>query len=192
MNKTKNAIFHSAVKVFSNNGYNGATMDEIASNAGVAKGTLYYHFKSKEDIFKYIITEGVDIMKNEIDEATNKEKNPLEKLKAVCKAQLNLIYKNKDFFKVIASQLWGKEVRQLELRDTMRCYVNHIEEFVKAAMDVGSIKKGNSLFVAYAFLGTLCSVSLYEVVNAQDEDINNVIENLMDYILKGIGVQSSN
>lgn len=187
MNKTKSAIFHSAIKVFSNNGYNGATMDEIASNAGVAKGTLYYHFKSKEEIFKYIITEGVDLMKNEIDEATNKEKNPLEKLKAVCKAQLNLIYKNKDFFKVIASQLWGKEVRQLELRDIMRCYVTHIEEVVKAAMDVGSIKKGNSLFVAYAFLGTLCSVSLYEVVNAQDENINNIIENLMDYILKGIG-----
>lgn len=192
MNKTKSAIFSSAIKVFSNNGYNGATMDEIASNAGVAKGTLYYHFKSKEDIFKYIIVEGVELMKNEIDEATEKEKNPLEKLKAVCKAQLNLIYKNKDFFKVIASQLWGKEVRQLELRDIMRCYITHIEEFVKAAMEVGSIKKGNSLFVAYAFLGTLCSVSLYEVVNARDENINNVIENLMDYILNGIGIQSNN
>ncbi|MDF2503569.1 MULTISPECIES: TetR/AcrR family transcriptional regulator [Clostridium] len=187
MNKTKSVIFHSAVKVFSSNGYNGATMDEIAINAGVAKGTLYYHFKSKEEIFKYIISEGVDLMKNEIDEATNNEKSPLEKLKAVCRVQLNLIYANRDFFKVIASQLWGKEVRQLELRDIMRRYVNHIEEFVRAAMDAGYIKQGNSLFVAYAFLGTLCSVSLYEVVNAEKDSIDSIIENLMDYILTGIG-----
>ncbi|AGK95163.1 transcriptional regulator [Clostridium pasteurianum BC1] len=191
MNKTKNAIFHSAIKVFSNNGYNGATMDEIASNAGVAKGTLYYHFKSKEEIFKYIITEGVDLMKNEIDEATNNEKSPLEKLQAVCRVQLNLIHENRDFFRVIASQLWGKELRQLELRDIMRRYVIHIEEFVKAAMEVGSIKEGNSLFLAYAFLGTLCSVSLYEVVNAESDNINGTINNLTDYILTGIGLQKS-
>lgn len=190
MNKTKDVIFYSAIKVFSNNGYNGATMDEIASNAGVAKGTLYYHFKSKEEIFKYIIAEGVNFMKSEIDEATNKEKTALEKLKAVCKVQLNLIYKNRDFFKVIASQLWGKELRQLELRDIMKSYVIHIEEFVKDAMEAGSIKKGNSLFVAYAFLGTLCSVSLYEVLNEEDDNINNSIENLMNYILNGIGLQS--
>ncbi|AJA46162.1 transcriptional regulator, TetR family [Clostridium pasteurianum DSM 525 = ATCC 6013] len=190
MNKTKDNIFYSAIKVFSNNGYNGATMDEIASNAGVAKGTLYYHFKSKEEIFKYIIEEGVNLMKNEIDEATDKEKTALEKLKAVCRVQLNLIYKNRDFFKVIASQLWGKELRQLELRDIMRNYVVHIEEFVKDAMEAGSIKKGNSLFVAYAFLGTLCSVSLYEVINAENDNINNTIENLMNYILNGIGLQN--
>jgi AcrR family transcriptional regulator len=48
MNKTKNTIFEAAIKVFSSNGYNGATMDDIALNAGVAKGTLYYHFKSKK------------------------------------------------------------------------------------------------------------------------------------------------
>lgn len=190
MNKTKDAIFYSAIKVFSNNGYNGATMDEIASSAGVAKGTLYYHFKSKEDIFKYIITEGVNIMKNEIDEATNKEKSALEKLKAVCRVQLSLIYRNRDFFKVIASQLWGKELRQLELRDIMKSYIIHIEEFVKDAMEAGSIKKGNSLFVSYAFLGTLCSVSLYEVVNKENDDINNSIESLMNYILNGIGLKN--
>ena len=52
MNKTKRLIFYSAIKIFSDLGYRGATMDEIASNAGLAKGTLYYHFTSKEEISK--------------------------------------------------------------------------------------------------------------------------------------------
>ena len=40
MNKTKKAIFNAAIKVFSIEGYDSATVDEIASEAGVAKGTL--------------------------------------------------------------------------------------------------------------------------------------------------------
>ena len=52
MNKTKNLIFESAIKIFSESGYRGATMDDIAANASLAKGTLYYHFKSKEEILR--------------------------------------------------------------------------------------------------------------------------------------------
>ena len=55
MSNTKDAIFFAAIKVFSTNGYAGATVDEIAAVAGVAKGTLYYNFKNKEDIFKFVI-----------------------------------------------------------------------------------------------------------------------------------------
>lgn len=40
MNRTKKLIFESAIRIFSDCGYRGATMDDIASNAGLAKGTL--------------------------------------------------------------------------------------------------------------------------------------------------------
>ena len=52
MSKTKQGILNSAIKVFSTKGYDGATMDDVAIVGGVAKGTLYYHFKSKEELFK--------------------------------------------------------------------------------------------------------------------------------------------
>ena len=68
MNKTKRLIFKAAIKVFSQNGYNGTTMDDIAKEANVAKGTLYYHFKSKEEIFKFIINGGMDIISEKLEE----------------------------------------------------------------------------------------------------------------------------
>ena len=70
MNKTKRAIFESAIKVFSNCGYTGATMDEVVARAGVAKGSLYYHFKSKEELFIFIIKEGINLIHEEVDKAT--------------------------------------------------------------------------------------------------------------------------
>lgn len=186
MNKTKRAIFDAAIKIFSISGYDGATMDDMAQEAGVAKGTLYYYFKSKEEIFKYIITEGVEVIKEQIAETVEKEEDALSKLKSLCALQLKLVYEKKEFFKVIMSQLWGQEVRQLELRNVIGSYINSIEKYMKQAIDEGVIKNGEPYFMAYIFFGLLCSAAVYELINKGKSDIDEVTENLMTYILHGI------
>ncbi len=188
MNKTKNSIFLSAVKVFSSNGYDGATMDEIAMSAGVAKGTLYYHFKSKEEIFNYIISEGMKLIQDEISEVSNNSDTALGRLKSVFKVQLMLVHRNKDFFKVVASQLWGKELRQFELRNKVESYINDIEGLIDDAVKLNELKKGKSRLMAYSFIGNLCSSSIYEISNS-DENMDDVVGSMMDYILNGIGIQ---
>lgn len=188
MNKTKKIIFQSALTVFSKNGYDGATMDGIAEAAAVAKGTLYYHFKSKEEIFKYIIKEGMMLIKEEIELIAHREDDPLMRLKALCRVQLSLVYENRDFFKVIMSQLWGQELRQLELRKSIGNYIQYLQEYLKDAIDRGQIINGDVYFMAYTLFGTICSTAVYELLNENDTDVNNVIDNLIQYILKGIEV----
>ena len=51
MNKTKRRIFNTAIKMFSEKGYDNTSVEEITAIAGVAKGSLYYHFSKKEDIY---------------------------------------------------------------------------------------------------------------------------------------------
>lgn len=188
MNKTKKAIFQSAIEIFSKAGYNGATMDDIAVNAGVAKGTLYYHFKSKEEIFNYIITNGLEMMRVAVEDAVKAEENILLKIRTMCKFQLELIYENKDFFKVIMSQVWGQELRQVELRKCIEEYLKTIEKFLQEGMDNGVLKNSDSNFMAYTFFGTLFSAAIYELINAENTDIDMVIDNLMNFIFKGIEV----
>ena len=188
MNKTKRLIFEAAIKVFSENGYNGATMDDIAVKAGVAKGTLYYHFTSKEEIFKFTIEEGMNIIIDEIETAIALEQTPIDKLKALCKLELSLVYAKKDFFKVLMSQLWGQEARQFELREVIHNYIKYLEKFIKEAMDDGYIKQGETSFIAYTIFGTICSASIYELINHNEADVDDVIDNLMNYILNGISM----
>ena len=49
---TKERILHTALQIFAEHGYEGARMDKIASEVGINKASLYFHFKSKEDIFR--------------------------------------------------------------------------------------------------------------------------------------------
>ena len=54
----KQRILTGALEVFKSKGLEGATMDEIANQSGFGKATLYYYFKSKEDVFSAILEDG--------------------------------------------------------------------------------------------------------------------------------------
>ena len=189
MNKTKRLIFYSAIKIFSDLGYRGATMDEIASNAGLAKGTLYYHFTSKEEIFNFIVKEGVKILKSQAMEIQSMEIGPIDKLSNISRIQLSFMYKYTDFFKVVMSQLWGNEKRQEDLRERIRSYIKEcIEVNVKEAMNQGKMESGDSEFMAFEFFGALCSAAIYESINIDKIELENIIDNTVKFTLRGLGI----
>ena len=192
MNKTKNLIFESAIKIFSESGYRGATMDDIAANAGLAKGTLYYHFTSKEEIFNFIVEEGLKILQNQVIEVQEMNIGPIEKLIKICKIQLTFLYGYTDFFKVVMSQLWGNESRQDELRQKIRRYINEIEINIKNAMENGQIEKGDIELIAFQFFGSLCSSAIYESIHIEKISLDNIIESTINFTLKGIGIDTHN
>lgn len=188
MNKTKRLIFESAIEIFSEYGYRGATMDDIAANAGLVKGTLYYHFDSKEEIFNFIVEEGLQILQNQVVEVQDMNIGPIEKLTNICRIQLTFLYKYTNFFKIVMSQLWGTENRQSELRHKIRKYINEIEINIKCAMDNGDIEVGNTEFIAFQIFGSLCSSAIYESVRIEKSELEDVIESTIGFTLKGLGI----
>jgi TetR/AcrR family transcriptional regulator len=183
MNRTKKMIFQAAVKAFSNSGYEGATMDEIAVNGGLSKGTLYYHFSSKYEIFEYIINQGIGIFIEKIEEAMSREEEANEKIRVFCRVQLNLVCEYRDFFKVIMSEIWGLESRHLHIREIIKKYINNIEVYLKEAMDGGIIAKGETSCVVYNFLASIWTAVTYEVINKNMTNIDEVIDNIIKNIL---------
>ncbi|MBU3190098.1 TetR/AcrR family transcriptional regulator [Clostridium bowmanii] len=186
MNKTKKNIFQSAIKTFSTNGYDGATMDEISASAGVAKGTVYYYFKSKDEVFKYIITEGVSLLRQQMECINVGKGDYAYKLRELSKNQLRLVYDNRDLFKVIMSQAWGGKIRHSELRELLKSYMEDIEKFLIKAMEDGTIKKCDSSFLTYTYFGTLASVAVYNVIKNDSMKLDEITDNFMNHLLNGI------
>lgn len=186
MNKTKKSIFKSAIKIFSTNGYDGATMDEISAMAGVAKGTVYYYFKSKDEVFKYIITEGVSLLRQQIEAINVGKGDYAYKLRELSKDQLRLVYENRDLFKVIMSQAWGGKIRHLELRELLNEYMKDIEKFLTNAIEDGTIKKCDSSFLTYTYFGMIGSVAVYNVINNDSMKLDEITDSFMDHLLNGV------
>ena len=83
MNKTKRTIFETSMKLFAEKGYDATSVEEITATVGVAKGTLYYHFSSKEEIYNFLLEEGTKLLINNIDLKISKLNNSIDKLRAV-------------------------------------------------------------------------------------------------------------
>ena len=93
MNKTKRKIFEASLKLFSEKGYDATSIEEITATVGVAKGTLYYHFSSKEEIFNFLVEEGMKLLINSIEIKISRCNNVLDKIKAVSLIQLKAVAK---------------------------------------------------------------------------------------------------
>ncbi|EES50510.1 TetR/AcrR family transcriptional regulator [Clostridium botulinum] len=186
MNKTKKSIFNSSIEVFSKSGYRGATMDEIATTAGLAKGTLYYNFNSKEEIFNFIVDNGLKLLNDEIVAVNELNDDAIEKLKQVCKIQLTFMYEHNSFFRVVMSQLWGDEERQVILREKVKGHIKEIEKYIQMGIEDGCIRKGDSEVMAYEFFGTLCSSAIYELINIENVSLEDTINKTLEFIFNGL------
>lgn len=56
-NETKKLILDKATKIFEFKGYTATSMEDIRSETNLSKGTVYYHFKNKEDLYLYCISQ---------------------------------------------------------------------------------------------------------------------------------------
>lgn len=170
MNKTKRKIFETSMKLFAEKGYDATSIEEITATVGVAKGTLYYHFSSKEEIFNFLVEEGMKLLKNSIEIKTSKLNNYIDKIKAIVLIQIKIVVKYENFITILLSQLWGKEERNQICKRYVFGYIEILEDIIKKGIDKGEIKKGDTRAIASEIYGLIPSTLVYK--QKQNEEIN--------------------
>jgi len=80
MDEKKERILTIAEKIFARFGFRKTTMDEIAKMARMGKSTLYYYFKSKEDLLAEVIRKESQILRQKLHEAIGNANTPQEKI----------------------------------------------------------------------------------------------------------------
>lgn len=84
----KDNISSVADKLFQQYGYEKTTMDDIAKEADYSKATLYVYFKSKEDIFNYIVLKAMSMLLQSMQVAVNANQHILQQYKEICRQWL--------------------------------------------------------------------------------------------------------
>jgi len=186
MNKTKRKIFETSMKLFAEKGYEATSIEEITATVGVAKGTLYYHFSSKEEIFNFLIDEGMKLLRNSIEIKTSQYTSSINKLKAVILIQIKIIVKYENLITLVISQMWGKEERNLRCRDYVYEYIKIIEDIVKEGIEKGEIFEGNPEAIASGIFGFTCSSLIYKLKTEKEIDIQGIFNEFSHYAIKGL------
>ena len=71
-------ILTGALEVFKNHGIENSTMEQIANKSGFGKATLYYYFKSKEEVFGSILENGWEMLWESLEPIISENGTPRE------------------------------------------------------------------------------------------------------------------
>ncbi|HZD19486.1 MAG TPA: TetR family transcriptional regulator [Burkholderiales bacterium] len=106
-----------AARVLGERGYEGATLTRICAAAGILPGSLYHHFKSKEDLFVTVHAEGFKQLNEAVDSALGSAaKDPWSRLEAACGAHLTLLVGSPDVSLVTGTSLFHTAPPALQRR----------------------------------------------------------------------------
>ncbi len=94
-NGKRDAILEAAQKVFARRGFHSARTQEIAREAGVAEGTLYNYFSSREEIFLSLFDDRWEKFTERVRRHTSTLSDPSDKLKAIFSSAMKMFLRNK-------------------------------------------------------------------------------------------------
>jgi AcrR family transcriptional regulator len=117
----RNDIIDAAEKIFFEKGMELATMDDVAKEAELSKGTLYLYFNSKDDLLHAIIHRGLLIMKEMFTEAFNSKEIGLEKVSAVGDSYFEFSRKYPNYFRIMLFHKHPENHKPEENPNLMAC-----------------------------------------------------------------------
>lgn len=186
MNSTKRRIFNTAIKIFSDKGYDNSSIEEITAVAGVAKGSLYYHFSKKEDIFDLLLEEGFKLLRNNIELKTKNCKNAIEKIEAILLIQIKVTVKYEEFLNVVFSQMWGEEEKNKKCKKAVFDYIKIIEDVVKEGIENGEIYPGDIEAIASGIFGMTCSSLIYRLKKNRNVTVEETYNGFKDTVISAL------
>lgn len=109
-NATRQRLYDAAVTLIAEQGFSATTVEEIAERAGVAKGTVYYNFAGKSELFEEVLRDGVGRLAGELhraDEAAlHRGADAVGRLSAIALAGLVFIERNPSLTRLFTAELW--------------------------------------------------------------------------------------
>ncbi len=98
-------LLDAAARRFARPGFRATTIRDVAGDAGMLPGSLYYHFASKNDLLLAVYEEGVQRIAANVDQAVAGVKGPWARLEAAGTAHLNTVLDRSDYAQVIVRVL---------------------------------------------------------------------------------------
>jgi len=144
-------ILDAARKVFARKGFEGGSVDEIAAAAGLAKGTIYLYFKSKEEVYRALLAQGMEAVKAgtlaRIDEAPTVHK----KIEAFILVRLENAERNREIFQVTDTQSGsGLAITRSQYRNWLQEPVEALARAIRKAQKRGEARPVSAERIAWA------------------------------------------
>jgi len=178
-------ILAAGLALFSNGPYQAVTMDRVAQVAGVAKGTLYLYFESKEALYLGIVRDGLESIVSSFQASVDPASDVVERMRRGIEAGVAFYGGRRDLLRLIMTEEPRVGEARLKLVEEwrergLRFFSSLIDEGIRE----GKFAPVDSRLAALALIGSMRSVMLDYTTQGS---LDGVTRDLTELILRGLG-----
>jgi AcrR family transcriptional regulator len=184
--ETQSRILDAAVKRFSISGFNGASVDDICSEAGVSKGAFYHHFPTKQAVFLALLTGWLDTIDAGL-KAIRQETVPQTLMHMT--GMLPTIFASADDRLPMFLEFWLQASRDEVVYQAMiapyRYFSDYFAQLIETGIAEGSLKEVDPHIVSQAILSIAIGTLLQGLLDPDRTDWARVAEQSIQALLSG-------
>jgi AcrR family transcriptional regulator len=191
----KDTIIRESARLFLTNGFHGTSVKQITEAVGIGRGTLYWYFKSKDEILETIIYKfNTVFLDGLIDTVSKCEGNFIAKYRAFHKFATEFARDNRDLglaFNAILNEIVGTNTKAEEVvKIVYERYRSFIEDMLENGKRDGSVRKDiNSTIFAHVIIASHSGMLMQWFVSGETLDIRIFVKAFRDMILRGVTEQ---
>lgn len=186
--EVREQIVQAARQVFARYGYKKTALDDIARESRKGKSTIYYYFKSKDDIFKAVIDAEAEIRTRAIEEQINQIGDPKQKLKTYIYVRMRTLRLVVNYYEAIKNDL----LDQLYFVDNLRtehfeAEIELIRKMFLEGIEMGEYTVQNPELTAKTVVAALHGFEVPLILkNLSDEELQKAIDEMLNILFYGI------
>jgi len=185
-------LLNAAMKLFVKKGYRGSSVAEITRGAGLTRGALYCHFKTKEHLAREIISLFEEkYLNNMISYVEKDARSASEKFEKMMRFNVWFAGEHPDlclFMTVISAEICGSQNRlEPSLKSAYRKWSNFITGILKDGRRAGEFKREiDPQMMAWVIIGVHDGVLLQKEMNRETIDLESYTKQFRNLIISGV------
>ena len=184
--ETRIKIIEAAIKLFSNNGYNKASVDDICAEAGISKGAFYHHFKSKQELFLALLDGWLQTIDSAIE--ASKDMTAPETFMQMTEA-FPYIFETAGDGLPMFLEFWLQASRDKKIWEASiapyRRYHKHFTSLIKKGVDEGSFVEVDPELASRMIVSTAMGLLLQSLLDPKGADWEKVARDSTTMLVNG-------
>lgn len=182
----REAVYEGAVAVLTKYGLSGTTMDRVAAAAGMAKGSLYSHFRGKQELLEFVHDRAIAPLRNAISESVEMPISAADKLVLIFRRwREHLVSQRAVLEFLISDQSAKRDLRNAE-QSAREWAIRQIAGIVEQGIREGVFRPVDALAVAEMFLTASIGMAEQELAAGRTRPVDEAVSTLMGVFLRGL------
>ncbi len=184
---SKEAILEAAQRLILRSGYSGLSMRELAKQSGLAKGTIYHHFRNKQELYLEALERDLLTVRDRLAAAAGQSGDCKQRLQAVIETYFALIQERRHMILVALREIEGLEAQLRALVQKHRDeFLRPIAAIIEQGIREGIFRPVNAKMTVISLFGMMNSFVTHHLLLDQVDIDQDVVTHTLELFLHGI------